>query len=350
MTNIIYRVGDKVKFLNDVGGGTVTKIAGKTMVHVENEDGFEIPTLISEIVLVGEKAEPTKGSQKPTITDFVKQANQIVEQRESSALPKVTVEKGKDQPNFHFAFVPENSQNALDGSVDAYLVNDSNYTLMYSYLHLDGMGYSIQKYGTILPNTKELVDRLSSIDISKIPEFAIQMVFFKEGMTSLPAPLHKTIRINSVKFYKQGSFKPSIYFKKLAMLVKLNESDFEVAVKKLTQKDVELAEIQPERKKQKNKSPELVEVDLHIHELIDDETGLSPKDMLDLQMKTFNERMKEFEQDKQIKRAVFVHGLGNGVLKSEIRQELNRKYKKYDCQDASFQEYGYGATMVILRR
>ena len=42
----MYKLGDRVKFLNDVGGGTVTKIVGKNMVHVENEDGFEIPVLL----------------------------------------------------------------------------------------------------------------------------------------------------------------------------------------------------------------------------------------------------------------------------------------------------------------
>ena len=43
--------GDKVRFLNDVGGGTVTKILNTKMAQVENEDGFEIPVLISELVV-----------------------------------------------------------------------------------------------------------------------------------------------------------------------------------------------------------------------------------------------------------------------------------------------------------
>jgi len=51
-----------------------------------------------------------------------------------------------------------------------------------------------------------------------------------------------------------------------------------------------------------------------------------------------------------VKRIVFIHGVGQGVLKQEVASLLSKKFKKYYFQDASFKEYGYGATMVILRR
>ena len=38
---VMIKLGDKVKFLNDVGGGVVTRIINKDTVAVENEDGFE---------------------------------------------------------------------------------------------------------------------------------------------------------------------------------------------------------------------------------------------------------------------------------------------------------------------
>ena len=47
---------------------------------------------------------------------------------------------------------------------------------------------------------------------------------------------------------------------------------------------------------------------------------------------------------------VFIHGVGQGVLKQEVLKLLKTKYAKYYTQDASFREYGYGATMVILRK
>jgi dsDNA-specific endonuclease/ATPase MutS2 len=52
----------------------------------------------------------------------------------------------------------------------------------------------------------------------------------------------------------------------------------------------------------------------------------------------------------RVKKIVFIHGVGQGVLKQEVASLLNKKYKKYYFQDASFKEYGYGATMVTLRK
>ncbi|MFO8000219.1 MAG: DUF2027 domain-containing protein, partial [Marinilabilia sp.] len=55
MKNTDVQTGDKVRFLNDVGGGVVTRVEGKT-IYVEDEIGFEVPMPVSEIVVV-EKME-----------------------------------------------------------------------------------------------------------------------------------------------------------------------------------------------------------------------------------------------------------------------------------------------------
>ena len=46
------QIGDKVRFLNSVGGGVVRGFRGKDQVLVEDEDGFEVPALIKECVVV----------------------------------------------------------------------------------------------------------------------------------------------------------------------------------------------------------------------------------------------------------------------------------------------------------
>lgn len=139
------------------------------------------------------------------------------------------------------------------------------------------------------------------------------------------------------------------------MLFKLNETEMDQALEKLTEKEVKkvIKLKEPARQPQtqlKVETPELVEVDLHMHELVDSTAGLSNKEMLDFQMKKFNEQMEAAIANHNVKKIVFIHGLGNGVLKQELRRELSTRYKKYPFQDASFQEYGYGATMVILRK
>ena len=92
---------------------------------------------------------------------------------------------------------------------------------------------------------------------------------------------------------------------------------------------------------------EILEVDLHIHELLDDFRGLSNSEMVEIQMQHFHQQLNE-AMKKGAKRVVFIHGVGAGTLKLEIRKELDRMKGKLDYQDASFKEYGYGATMVRI--
>jgi DNA-nicking Smr family endonuclease len=137
------------------------------------------------------------------------------------------------------------------------------------------------------------------------------------------------------------------------MLFKLNETEMDKALEQLTDKEVKkvIKVKEPARQPQlKVETPELIEVDLHMHELVDSTAGLSNKEMLDYQLKKFREQMEAAIANHDVKKIVFIHGLGNGVLKQELRRELSTRYKKYPFQDASFQEYGYGATMVILRK
>lgn len=93
---------------------------------------------------------------------------------------------------------------------------------------------------------------------------------------------------------------------------------------------------------------DVVEVDLHVHELLDSQAGLSPSDMREIQMAHF-ERMMNRAEHEHIGRLVFIHGVGEGVLRAEIRKHLELYYPKAEYFDASYADYGYGATEVRLR-
>ncbi len=92
------------------------------------------------------------------------------------------------------------------------------------------------------------------------------------------------------------------------------------------------------------KNPPL-EVDLHIHELIKSNKGMSNYEMLSLQLSTAKKQL-EFAIDKKIQKVVFIHGIGDGVLKNELYFLLN-KYP-VEIMEASFQKYGQGATEIYI--
>ena len=89
-------------------------------------------------------------------------------------------------------------------------------------------------------------------------------------------------------------------------------------------------------------------VDLHINELVDNTHGLSNADMLNLQVDTFR-RIMDQNLRKHGQKIIFIHGKGEGVLRQAIYKELNYRYKGHDVCDASFREYGYGATQITIR-
>lgn len=93
---------------------------------------------------------------------------------------------------------------------------------------------------------------------------------------------------------------------------------------------------------------EIIEIDLHIGELLDDTRGMSNSEILNYQLDKFREVMEQY-RNKREQRIVFIHGKGDGVLRKALLDELKRKYPTCKTQDASFQEYGFGATMVTVK-
>ena len=343
------KVGDKVKFLNDVGGGVVISFISKNMVNVENEDGFEIPYPIVQLLNV---------SAPELSKDFVPEEKTDTQSEVVSELIFETASgeiiNGKNSPDFYFCFVPTDSKNPLSGEIELYLVNNSNYTVMYHYSHIKNDGIETVKFGNVQSNSIILLESFVQNDIIELPEFGFQLLYFKDEEKDWNEPIAKRFKVNSVKLYKELSFQSNQFFKRDAMILQITKNILTTELDKLTQDDfrkvVREKEAKPKVKKQPRKrTPEIVEVDLHINELLDDSKGLSNREILEIQMEKVESEMKSAIQSG-VKKIVFIHGIGQGVLKQEIAIIMNKKFKKYYFQDASFKEYGYGATMVILRR
>lgn len=343
------KVGDKVKFLNDVGGGVVRSFINKNMVNVENEDGFEIPYPISQLLNIS-APELNAGSEKPDTKTT---------QKEESTKPVFEeiageIINGKNSPDFYFCFVPTDSKNPLAGEIEIYLVNDSNYTVKYHYSHIQNEDVETVKFGNIQSNSNISLESLVQNELNDLPEFGFQLLYFKDNDKEWNKPITKSFKVNPVKFYKESSFQSNQFFKRNALILQISENILTTELDKLTQSDfkkvVQEKEVRPRIKKQVQKrTAEIIEVDLHINELLDNSEGLSNREMLETQIGKVESEMKSAIQSG-VKKIVFIHGIGQGVLKQEVANILNKKFKKYYYQDASFQEYGYGATMVTLKR
>jgi hypothetical protein len=115
----------------------------------------------------------------------------------------------------------------------------------------------------------------------------------------------------------------------------------EVLLEKAVEKYKKVKRVKP-----KERSLPPMEVDLHIHQLVPKSKGMNNYDMLTIQIDTAK-RQLEFAIKKRIQRIVFIHGIGEGVLKAEL-EYLFRQYGNLQFNDADYQKYGRGATEVYI--
>ena len=353
MSNKYISVGDQVRFMNEVGGGRVTAILSKEMVSVETQDGFEIPTYIKNLVVIDPPSTSLRDrSHLPTFSSSPPQTQDRYPEIKRSGFKETNQLKRNDFPEFIFAALPDNPGNPLEGRILLYLVNDCNYTLIYHFATKMTGQYTTIDAGMLEPNTKVELESIQPKGMGELPEYCFQLLYFRKSSSQLEEPVQKEIRISPVKFFKASSFVKNSYFNTPALLIKLADHPLKAELDKLSDKDFQQITLTKEPKKTHPAEllkTDLVEIDLHIHQLLDDTSGLTNADLLKLQLDTFRKEMDNAIATG-VKKIVFIHGVGDGVLKNELRRELQRKYAKYPYQDASFREYGFGATLVFLKK
>lgn len=121
----------------------------------------------------------------------------------------------------------------------------------------------------------------------------------------------------------------------------LGNSDFSAVLK---ESDTKPSGRRKPGRRQKNVPP--MEVDLHIDKLVPSVHGLNTIDILNCQLDAARGQL-EFALRKRIQRIVFIHGVGQGILKQELRT-LFRRYEGLEVNDADPRKYGLGATEVYV--
>lgn len=333
--------GDKVRFLNDVGGGIVTRVVGKT-VYVEDEDGFEIPAQMTQVVLVDVKAKPEKNIQSAS------DDNTLLKSPAKGAL----ADRDAD-PVVYLAMLQGDKPNSQSGDFRVYLVNDSAFAVSYTIASStpNQAGYSLMYHGMAEPFSKPLLDKVPGRLLDD-HNLAVQLLLFRKGAAyEIHEPVAATMKLKLHKLVREGGSVKNDYFEEKAFLFPVLKSRLHVKTEELVvngiNKDATEEKHQPKPRNKKPQPGETIEVDLHIHELVDDSRGLSNGEMLKIQIDTFISTIDEHLNIKGV-RIVFIHGVGAGVLKQEILRLLKSRYKNLYYQDASFKEYGYGATMVVI--
>ncbi|NDV81172.1 DUF2027 domain-containing protein [Bacteroides sp. 51] len=349
------KIGDKVRFLNEVGGGIVKGFKGKDTVLVEDADGFDIPMLVRNCVVIDTDDYNMKPRSSVSVAPKVEEPAKPVKPEITSRPSEV---RGGDRLNVMLGFVPDDVKAITSTPFEAYLVNDSNYYLYYTYLSAEGKAWKSRSHGLVEPNTKLFLEEFGKDILNELEHVAVQFIAFKDDKTfGLKPAINVELRIDTVKFYKLHTFRESDFFEEPALIYDIVKDDVPSKQVFASAEDIQAALLQNKNAGERPKSQPIVkpgtrngvvEVDLHIDELLDDTTGMDNSEMLNYQLDKFRQVLEQYK-GKREQRIVFIHGKGDGVLRKAILDELKRKYRNYTHQDASFQEYGFGATMVTIK-
>ena len=227
----------------------------------------------------------------------------------------------------------------------------------FAYLCAEGHNWRVRSWGTVQPNTKFYIEEFDKSILNELEHVAVQVLAFKDNKSFMIKPaVSVELRIDTVKFYKLHTFYESIFFEEPSLIYDIVKDDMPARQTFLNADDIKDAllakkavDVIPARKPEaKVPQSDIVEIDLHAHELLDSTAGMSNGEILNYQLDVFRKTLEEYKSKKGQK-IVFIHGKGDGVLRKAILQELKYKYKNYQSQDASFREYGFGATMVTIR-
>lgn len=352
-----------VRFLNSVGGGRVTRLEGN-LAYVEDEDGFETPVLTRECVVVG-SAPAKKAESAPQSKASAPQAATVIAlaPEPEPPLPVEETPEG-DKINLVLAFEPRDIKSPTTSPIDIFIVNDSNYFLSFTYQTRpsDDVQWTCRYAGTVEPNIQLLLGELNRNELQMMDRVAVQYVAYKQDRPfEMKQPACVELPLDTTKFFKLHCYKENLYFDTPVISLDIVRDDqpqipTRVDASKLAEamNAKKRADERPPRRpvKKKQSKAEIrdgnIVVDLHIQELVDNTRGLSGADMLNLQIDEFRRVMDAHKGQKGC-RIVFIHGKGEGVLRNALMKELNHRYKGNDVQDASFREYGFGATQVTIR-
>ena len=361
------KIGDKVRFIYECGGGVVTGFRGKDIVLVEDKDGFEIPMSIRECVVIDTNEynfeKKTVAPKKEEVKRDIKQPAKTVAVDDDEPFEPIVTYRPKERPegerlNVVLAYLPMDEKSLGNSRFEAYIINDSNYSLYFTYSTSQGRGWNVRGNGLLEPNSKIFIEEFGREELNEMERVCVQLLPFKSDKPFVLKPtMNIERRIDTVKFYKLHLFAKNPFFDEGALIYELVVND--KPTKEVFTDAEEIQKIildkkngnsQPQKPSKPNltKGTDILEVDLHIEELIETTAGMNAFDILNYQLDVVRNTLNENLKYKG-KKIVFIHGKGDGVLRNAISQELRRKYPRCLSQDASFQKYGFGATMVIIK-
>jgi hypothetical protein len=313
-------IGDRVRLLHGKEEGTIRKISSGGRIEVEIEDGFIIPAMKSEVVLIA-AAEKNYFGENPNPSS-----------EKENLLP---VSGPKDQ-GLYLAFIPINDQ-----THSLYVINDSMQPYLVHASEVFGDNVRTLFAGSMQGGEAKKIDDRMLKDMDQWPAFLLRFIPIQNNLEKAIPPFEKQLKMKPTQFFKHLSKAPILG--KNGYLFAMEQTTKELDIRSL---NAELQEIAPIPKPTSSKKPER-SIDLHIEFLHPQPDTLSNSEKMRIQLEIFEKNLNQAIASG-MDEITFIHGLGNGVLRKEIHKRLSQLGNIKYFQDTQKDQWGYGATLVRI--
>jgi hypothetical protein len=339
-----FEPGDKVKFLNDKGGGIIRRIIDSSTVEVAIEEGFDVPVLISNLIRV----EGNDMSEK--LFDVSYKVDVRIEKPEETTRDTAfsgTHAAGRQTQGIYMILLPHNQKLLISGMFDIILVNHTEYDVLYNLFQRTSKGFKGADYGSIGPEATAIIHTTEREALTPWMDGIIQLMFHKDENSSLINPAEQAFRIKSSRLDKEDNYLETPFVQGRAYMIRL----YALPLPGMEEKQ-EVIEVKPKYDtsliEKHRKTGDTAEVDLHIHALVDNAFGLSSSEIMTVQL-DYVRRCLESAIAAGFEKVIFIHGVGAGILKIELRK-IFESYDFIEFFDASIAKFGIGATEVIIHK
>jgi hypothetical protein len=339
------KAGDKVRFLDEKGAGVITRFIDNKNVLVEMEDGFEIPYPLAKLV--------------PAVAEMVSSAPKLPEPTEvfSSHIAQTSyTSKGLQTEGVFLVYLPSDPGFPLNGHFQVLLFNMTAYQIQYTISSKQIGKYTTESAGTLASKQSLKIRDIKPEEIERWASLLVELLYFSYEPFAPREPESRVLKQKPAKFYKQSSLSSAGLTSEPAIVVDLTRS-MQKGQEEEYFEEKELAKIifdkeqnkekSLSRQSEKNNSALEWEVDLHLEELVDNIRGMNNGQMIDIQLRHFQRKLDEAIA-ANIRKIVFIHGVGNGRLKQELCKIL-ATHTDLRFHDASYGTYGFGATEVVFK-
>lgn len=245
----------------------------------------------------------------------------------------------------------------LVSDIDIRLINNTHWTILFTVARKMTDLRSGVRSGILPSRKEENLGVFSADELHRILGFEFQILFFGEREYAFRPPIVRALSISPSDFL-EPSFRDklpghpeTVLLHSLAEVMPKGEVDVSRLLEKFSKSEAEAKERQGGTKTTRGGKFTILTreriVDLHIEELIKEPTGMSNAQIIAYQLNHFQKELDRALLDK-LHKITFIHGVGSGVLRSSIREEL-KKYPAIRFQDAPPEQFGYGATEVIFQ-